>query len=462
MEFDASSNNDKDLLPSLNPHVLQGTNTVTSSPSLSQLKSPDLDGFEFSFIDIRANPSYCTNNETSTIPTTRQGIVDSALKQSSQKSTNGRSRRHKKGQTKRSFATKERHVIQHNYHDHANDVIDFDEYTGETIGLDPIKKKGGVAIPFPLKLHELLEKVDEEGLQHIVSWQPHGRAFVVREPKKFVADLMPRFFRQTKLTSFQRQLNLYGFSRLTRGPDSGGYYHELFLRGKPHLTRRMVRTKIKGTGYKAASNPACEPDFYNMSPVGPGYHNPRMSMGDSTFGCGMLDSSRVMAPIPVVTPNSSHNDNHHPIATFDEHNSHPGIHPLHQGEMTGFEISDNPQEVKSSKHFLKPRHHSRAVKMGNEHFHYIESLKKVSSNPYSSEDVSSRSSCTSSPILFERMSSDETSSTKDNEEDPSQDPLTIFLADMGEDFEDDLVFGCETDNAINDDETFPNPSIYEV
>ena len=63
---------------------------------------------------------------------------------------------------------------------------------------------------------------------------------------------------------FRRQ---YGFSRLTKGPDAGSYYHELFLRGRGGLAKRMKRTKVKGTKYKAASNPDAEPDFYKMPPV---------------------------------------------------------------------------------------------------------------------------------------------------------------------------------------------------
>ena len=57
---------------------------------------------------------------------------------------------------------------------------------------------------------------------------------------------MPKFFKQTKLTSFQRQLNLYGFKRISKGPDNGGYYHPMFLRGQPHLVdqiKRQVQTK---------------------------------------------------------------------------------------------------------------------------------------------------------------------------------------------------------------------------
>jgi hypothetical protein len=88
------------------------------------------------------------------------------------------------------------------------------------------------------------------------------------------------------MTSFQRQLNLYGFVRLAGFRDHGAYvplrffafaannltcfgpfhryYHELFLRSRPDLCRSMIRTRIKGTGIKASSSPDTEPDFYQM------------------------------------------------------------------------------------------------------------------------------------------------------------------------------------------------------
>ncbi|KAL7470565.1 hypothetical protein ACHAXS_010811 [Conticribra weissflogii] len=166
---------------------------------------------------------------------------------------------------------KERLFVKHNYHDLANepdippggfDIPDAkDEDSSE-------KKKPHTPLSidsFPMKLHRILDQIEAEGLAKIVSWQPHGRAFLIRDYSLFVSVIMPRYFPKIKkLTSLQRQLNLYGFERLTReGPDEGAYYHECFLRGRPGLTaQRMVRKRVKGTGYKAASNPSGEPDLY--------------------------------------------------------------------------------------------------------------------------------------------------------------------------------------------------------
>jgi hypothetical protein len=150
------------------------------------------------------------------------------------------------------------------------------------------KKTGGVTQPFPEKLHEMLTK--ETNVPDIVAWLPHGRAFIVRNPKLFTSQVMAKYFRQTKLTSFQRQLNLYGFRRITQGADAGAYYHELFLRGRPQLCMRMVRQKVKGTGHKQPADAQTEPNFYAMPPSDSEISNPqqlRTNM-DGFWGSGAL------------------------------------------------------------------------------------------------------------------------------------------------------------------------------
>lgn len=151
-------------------------------------------------------------------------------------------------------------VVRHDYHDHSADPT-----------VDPAqikhKAKGGVVIPFPVKLHSMLDAIERDGYAHIISWQPHGRCFLVHKPKEFVSTIMPKYFKQSKMASFQRQLNLYGFSRLTGGLDKGGYYHELFLRGKISLAYDINRMRVKGTGVRMPTNPDSEPNLYALPPI---------------------------------------------------------------------------------------------------------------------------------------------------------------------------------------------------
>ncbi|CAB9526851.1 Heat stress transcription factor [Seminavis robusta] len=158
---------------------------------------------------------------------------------------------------------REKSQVHHEYHDYSGLSGDF--------VLPALKQKGrgGVSSMFPTVLHHMLDEAERQGFSHIVSWQPHGRAFHVHLPERFVAEVMPNYFRHTRLSSFQRQLSLYGFTRLARkGPDRGAYYHECFLRGLVHLCTNIQRTRVKGTMVRQSSSPETEPDFSVLPPVG--------------------------------------------------------------------------------------------------------------------------------------------------------------------------------------------------
>ncbi|KAL7524789.1 hypothetical protein ACHAXR_000716 [Thalassiosira sp. AJA248-18] len=69
---------------------------------------------------------------------------------------------------------------------------------------------------FPVKLYAMLELADVQGYgssSNAVVWLPCGRAFRVLDDQRFMESIAPLFFKQTKVRSFYRQLNLWGFKR---------------------------------------------------------------------------------------------------------------------------------------------------------------------------------------------------------------------------------------------------------
>lgn len=106
---------------------------------------------------------------------------------------------------------------------------------------------------FPQKLHFLLNQAEREGFDHIISWVNDGAAFKVHDSKAFLDRIMPNYFDQSKFESFRRQLNLYGFQRVSRGPSRGIYYHQFFLQSEPTLCQSITRpstTPSPGPGIK--------------------------------------------------------------------------------------------------------------------------------------------------------------------------------------------------------------------
>lgn len=167
------------------------------------------------------------------------------------------------------------HALGNNTHNKTTTYIDVSVMLDPKEETDQRHLRGGVAEPFPEKLHRMLREVEAAGQEDIVSFYSHGRAFGIHDPEKFVTDILSTYFKQSKLNSFLRQLNLYGFIRIQSGPDSGGYYNALFLKQRPQFLRYMRRVGVPVKGedrrkVKAGTIPlAPEPDFYSMDPVRP-------------------------------------------------------------------------------------------------------------------------------------------------------------------------------------------------
>jgi hypothetical protein len=89
---------------------------------------------------------------------------------------------------------------------------------------------------FPQKMRQILSN---PSYSDSITWLPHGRGFVILQKRRFAEEVMPKFF-NCKFTSFTRKLNRWNFTRVTRGPEVGAYYHQLFQRDNPDLAKEMT------------------------------------------------------------------------------------------------------------------------------------------------------------------------------------------------------------------------------
>ena len=88
---------------------------------------------------------------------------------------------------------------------------------------------------FLVRLRALLMRVQDEGLIHIVSWQPHGKSFKVHDRNAFCKLLLNTCMDSEKYGAFQRSLRRWGFHRMKKGRDNGAHYHRHFVRDDPSL-----------------------------------------------------------------------------------------------------------------------------------------------------------------------------------------------------------------------------------
>lgn len=97
-------------------------------------------------------------------------------------------------------------------------------------------------LTFPCRLHILLSKSLSLGFQDVISWDPQGTKFIIKNEDMFVRNILPTVFNQSSLSSFRRQLNAYGFKRekLTK-KNVYVFSHNLFCRDDPSALKGIER-----------------------------------------------------------------------------------------------------------------------------------------------------------------------------------------------------------------------------
>jgi hypothetical protein len=68
----------------------------------------------------------------------------------------------------------------------------------------------------------MLEDAERSGFEKIVAWLLGGCAFKVIKKDAFVRQILPKYCKQTSYKSFVRQVNIYGFSRISKSQAKGG------------------------------------------------------------------------------------------------------------------------------------------------------------------------------------------------------------------------------------------------
>ncbi|UMM14463.1 hypothetical protein L5515_002259 [Caenorhabditis briggsae] len=106
----------------------------------------------------------------------------------------------------------------------------------------------------PVFLIKLWNIVEDANLQSIVHWDESGASFHIADPYSFCRNVLPHFFKHNNLNSLIRQLNMYGFRKMTPLSQGGltrtesdqdhlEFSHPCFVQGRPELLSQIKRKK---------------------------------------------------------------------------------------------------------------------------------------------------------------------------------------------------------------------------
>ena len=101
------------------------------------------------------------------------------------------------------------------------------------------KKKNGRVAAFLTKTFTI---VDSAPTDELVGWTRGGEAFRITHPEELAKHVLPKFFKHNNMSSFVRQLNMYGFNKVG-APANMEFYNANFRQGRRDLLGNIVRKR---------------------------------------------------------------------------------------------------------------------------------------------------------------------------------------------------------------------------
>ncbi|KAL8218553.1 hypothetical protein R6Q57_021926 [Mikania cordata] len=121
---------------------------------------------------------------------------------------------------------------------------------------------GSSVAPFLSKCYEM---VDDPSTDALISWSLSNDSFIVWNEAEFTSELLPKYFKHSNYSSFQRQLNIYGFRKTDT--DRWEFANDGFIKDQRHLLKSINRKKamLVATQQKTAHQKSPEPDLCNVN-----------------------------------------------------------------------------------------------------------------------------------------------------------------------------------------------------